>query len=82
MSSSYICATLNGIPAVDGQTIKLEVDIKEEVKYRGGILRSMEAPSFILVVTWTDASGNECTATETPESATDDDDGDEEEDAD
>lgn len=68
-------ATLNGIPVSNGQIVKLELeddDEGQEVEIVDGILE-IEAPSFTLTVTCTDASGNVGMATATPVFAEDED---------
>lgn len=50
-------ALLNGEPVTNGQLVELEIDDDVEVEFDDGILE-MEAPSFELIVTATDASGN------------------------
>lgn len=62
---SSTTATLNGIAVVDGQVVELEIDDETEVEVEDGILE-IEAPSFSLDVTCTDAFGNVGTAQATP----------------
>ena len=68
-------ATLNGIPVTNGQVVELELEDEgeQEVEEEDGVLQ-IEAPSFELVVTCEDASGNVATATATPPFAEDGDD--------
>lgn len=68
-------ATLNGMAVANGQVVELELedDDGQEVEYDDGILQ-IEAPSFELVVTCVDASGNEGTATAVPEFGDDEED--------
>ncbi len=61
------------IPMQNGQILELELDDEVEVEKDNGILE-IEAPFFKLIVTCTDASGNETTAMATPEFGDDDDD--------
>ncbi|MCI0401743.1 MAG: hypothetical protein L0Y67_01345 [Gammaproteobacteria bacterium] len=73
-------AALNGIPVVNGQLVELEVHDETQVEEDDDILE-IEAPSFELVVTCTDASGNVGIATATPPfDDDDDDDGDDDDD--
>jgi hypothetical protein len=73
-SPTITSATLNGVPVANGQIVKLDLDDDEfEWEWDDGILE-FEAPSFELVVTCQDASGNSATATATPTFAIDDDD--------
>ena len=76
-------ATLNGIPVQNGQVVELEVEDDEEqqVEEDDGVLE-IEAPSFELVVTCEDASGNVGAANATPPFAQDDDDDDDKDDDD
>ena len=60
-----VSAKLNGISVTNGQIVELEIDDETEVEFEYGILE-IEAPSFSLVVTCTDASGNEGMATAAP----------------
>ena len=75
-------ATLNGIAVYNGQVVELELDDDEgqEVEWDDGILQ-IKASSFLLTVTCEDASGNEGTATASPQFA-DEDNEDEDDDAD
>jgi len=50
-------ALLNGEPVTNGQLVELEIDDDNEVEFDDGILE-MEAPSFELIVTAIDDSGN------------------------
>ena len=71
-------ATLNGIPVDNGQLVELEIDDDNESEFDEGILE-LEAPSFELVVTCVDESGNIGEASASPMFASDDDeDGDDE----
>ena len=66
--------TLNGISVSNGQIVKLELDDDDqEVEVDDGTLE-IEAPSFLLTVTCTDASGNVGTGTATPVFPDDDED--------
>jgi len=64
-SSVTVTAKLNGISVTNGQIVKLERDKHSEVEMEHGVLE-IEAPSFELAVTCTDASGNVGTAKAAP----------------
>ena len=63
--SPALTCTLNGIAVDNGQIVELEIDDETEVEREDGILE-IEAPSFELVATCTDASGNVGMATAAP----------------
>ena len=72
---TIISADINGVPVTNGQTLELVVDEDAQtVEVDDGVV-TISAPSFVLTVTCTDASGNVGTATVSPVFA--DDDGDE-----
>ncbi len=59
-------ANINGVVVSNGQIVKLELeDEKQELEVDDGRLE-IQAPSFLLTVSCTDASGNSSTATVTP----------------
>ncbi len=59
-------ADLNGIPVVDGQIVKLEIDDENEVKRKKNGVLKIEAPAFRLGVACRDSAGNVGTAAATP----------------
>jgi hypothetical protein len=70
-------ARLNAFTVANGQVVALEVDDETDAEFdRQGRLTELEAPSFSLVVTCTDAAGNQGTARATPRFPTDGDDDD------
>ncbi len=72
-NATITSAELNGIAVTNGQLVKLERDDETEVEWDDGVLE-IEAPSFELVVTCNDASGNIKTASAVPSFGDDDDD--------
>ena len=59
-------ANINGVMVTNGQIVELDLDDDEqEVEWDNGVLQ-IEAPSFLLTVSCTDASGNVGTATAFP----------------
>ncbi|TLY39632.1 MAG: hypothetical protein E6K58_13155 [Nitrospirae bacterium] len=55
-------AAINGVPVIDGQVVRLELDDDNKVRRKNGLLQ-IAARNILLTVSATDASGNRATAT-------------------